>query len=217
MVADSASTAGESNATVKRFTVRSSPPEAGRAVLTSRPYALPGDKFATHEPSIFDMASLKQLKPAVDRFEHGWEAPRVRWKSDGRHFAYQQVDRGHQRFRVILVDAHTGEARNLIDEKSDTFIWTAHTENVRLQFVNWLEKTDEVIYVSERDGWRHLYLIDATDGKLKNQIKGEYVRGIDRMIGAPPGLVQRRWPPSQPDPYFIHYYRVNFDGTGFDD
>ena len=78
---------------------------------------------------------------------------------------------------------HTGEARNIIDEKTDTFIWTAHTENLGSQPVNWLEKTDEIIYASERDGWRHLYLVDAKDGKIKNQItKGEcVVRGIDRI------------------------------------
>ena len=72
----------------------------------------------------------KQLKPEIDRFEHEWLRPRVRWSRDGRRFAYSQTDRGHQRFRVIDVDAQSGAVRNLIDEKTDTFIWTAHTENV---------------------------------------------------------------------------------------
>ena len=52
-----------------------------------------------------------------------------------------KVDRGHQRFRVVEVDTRTGESRNLVDERTDTFIWTAHTENLRLDYVNWLEKT----------------------------------------------------------------------------
>jgi hypothetical protein len=62
---------------------------------------------------------------------------------------------------VIEVDSQTGALRNLIDEKSETFIWTAHTENLNLRYVNWLETSDEMIYVSERDGWRHLYLVDT--------------------------------------------------------
>jgi dipeptidyl aminopeptidase/acylaminoacyl peptidase len=82
--------------------------------------------------------------------------------------------------------------------------------------VNWLERTDEIIYVSERDGWRHLYLIDASAGREKNQItRGEWVvRGIDRIDQEN----RQIWfhasgmNPDQ-DPYFIHYYRVNFDGT----
>ena len=49
-------------------------------------------------------------------------------------------------------------------EPTETFIWTAHTETVNLRPIHWLEKSDEIVYVSERDGWRHLYLIDAKEG-----------------------------------------------------
>ena len=71
--------------------------------------------------------------------------------------------------------------------------------------------------MSERDGWNHLYLFDAESGRVKNQItKGEWVvRGVEkvdeekrqiwfRASGMYPGK----------DPYFNHYYRINFDGTG---
>src|SRR5262249_40100388 len=175
----------------------------------------PGDKFTAHELNLFDVVNRKQSKPEVEWID--FDRPRLRWKRDGRHFTYQKVDRGHQRFRVIEVDAHTGKARNLIDEKTETFIWTAHTESVNLSFVNWLEKTEEIVYASERDGWRHLYLIDAQEGKVKNQItKGEYVvRGIDRIDEEQRQIWFRASGKNEgQDPYLIHYYRVNFDGTG---
>jgi dipeptidyl aminopeptidase/acylaminoacyl peptidase len=133
---------------------------------------------------------------------------------DGRRFAYQQVDRGHQRFRLIEVDSHTGGTRNLIDEQTETFIWTAHTENLSLSLVNWLPKTDEVIYVSERDGWRHLYLIGA-NGEMNQITRGKWViRGID-LIDETNRVVYFRasGKNSKQDPYFIHYYRVSFDGS----
>jgi dipeptidyl-peptidase-4 len=79
------------------YLVRSSPSGGGRATMESRPYALPGDKFSKSEPNIFDVASRKQTKPEVDRFEHEWLTPRVQWSRDGSRFMYQQVDRGHQR------------------------------------------------------------------------------------------------------------------------
>ena len=199
------------------YLVRSSPSGAGRAVLETRPYALPGDKFAKYELNFFDVSGRKQTKPAVDRFEHEWETPRTRWSHDGRRIAYEQVDRGHQRLRVIEVDARTGAVRNLIDEKSETFVWTAHTENLRLERVNWLDKTDEMIYASERDGWRHLYLVDTEKGEIRHPItKGEWVvRGIDRIDED----TRQVWfhaggKNADQDPYFLHYYRVNFDGSG---
>ncbi len=199
--------------------IESSPRGGGRAVLRSRPYALPGDKFASYELNLFDVAGRRQLKPKVDRIDLG--RPRLRWNRDGRRFTYEKMDRGHQRFRLIEVDSHTGEVRNIIDEKTDTFIWTAHTENVALRRVNWISNTSEIVYASQRDGWRHLYLVDADTGEIKTQItKGEYVvRAIDRIDeqqrqiwfragGMNPGMNPGH------DPYLMHYYRVNFDGSG---
>ena len=198
------------------YLIRSSPPGGGRATMASRPYALPGDKFPKYELNLFDVSKGNQIKPTVDRFESEWSQPDLHWNKDGTKLAYQQDDRGHQRFRVIQVDRASGEVRNLVDEKSETFIWTTHTESLRLRLVNWLEKTDELIYASEMDGWRHLYLVDRASGTMNQITKGAWVlRGIDKIdednrqiwfhaSGRNPGQ----------DPYFLHYYRVSFDGSG---
>lgn len=199
------------------YLVESSPKEGGRARLRTRGYPLPGDRFSKYEPVVFDVGTRRQLKPEVDRFEHEWLRPRLRWSPDGRRFAYQQVDRGHQRLRVIQVECDTGAVKNLVDERSDTFIWTAHTENLDLNLVNWLTNSQDLVYVSERSGWRHLYLVDGVAGGVKNPITaGEWVvRGIDRIDET----ARQVWfrasgvHPDQ-DPYLVHFGRVNFDGTG---
>ncbi len=218
------------------YLIHSSPPGGGRAALESRPYALPGDKFNRHELNLFDVASRKQIKPKVDRFEAEWQTPRVQWSRDGSRIRYEQVDRGHQRLRVIEVDPGTGDVRNLIDERSRTFIWTAHTDELRLELVNYLTNTDEILYVSERDGWRHLYLVDG--GPKSRSTRAEGGAGdqrADQVIGAPMRQITKgEWVVrgierideearqiwftasgrnAGQDPYFIHYYRVNFDGS----
>jgi dipeptidyl aminopeptidase/acylaminoacyl peptidase len=201
------------------YLVESSPAGGGRARLHTRPYPLPGDKFTAYEMNLFAVADRKQTKPAVDRIDfgtYGNQPPRLRWNKDGHRVTYEKVDRGHQRFRLVEVDTHTGTARNLIDEKSETFIWTAHTEGVNVPIVSYLDGTEELIYASERDGWRHLYLIDAKEGKVKNPItKGPWVvRGVDRIDEAGRQVWFRAsGKNSGQDPYFVHFYRVNFDGT----
>ncbi len=196
--------------------VESSPKDGGRAKLRSRPYPLPGDRFSKYEVNLFDVATRKQVKPAVDAFEHEWLRPRVQWSRDGKTAAWQQVDRGHQRFRVIEVEAATGNVRHRIDERTETFIWTAHTENLGLSTVNWLTNSEEILYVSEKSGWRHLYRVEAGSAKMTPVTSGEWVlRAIDRIdeearqvwfraSGVRPGQ----------DPYLLHFGRVNFDGTG---
>jgi dipeptidyl aminopeptidase/acylaminoacyl peptidase len=200
------------------YLIESSPPEGGRAKLRTRPYALPGDKFTTYELNVFDVANAKQIKPEVERIDFG--VPRPRWKKDGRHFTYEKVDRGHQRFRIIEVEAETGKARTLLDEKTQTFLWTVHGPRNGLilgVYTKYLDETDEILYGSERDGWKHLYLIDAKTGAIKNQItNGEWVvRAVDRVDEEKREIWFRASGrnPGQ-DPYLLHYYRINFDGTG---
>ena len=200
------------------YLVRSSPMGGGRAVLQTRAYAQPGDKFAAYELSVFNMDDRKQIKPVVERVDFG--TPAVRWSLDQSHFTYRKVDRGHQRLRLMEVDAKTGVARTIIDEQTKTFIWTAHAESLEnkgLSNIMYLSKTAEVIHSSEKDGWRHLYLVDVTEAKVKNQItKGEWVvRGIDKIDEeARQVWFQASGMNSDQDPYFIHHYRINFDGTG---
>src|SRR6185369_4648585 len=74
-----------------------------------------------------------------------------------------------------------------------------------------------IIYASERDGWRHLYLVDAKEGGIKNQItKGDWVvRGIDRIDEEQRQIwFNASGRNTDQDPYLIHYYRANFDGSG---
>lgn len=195
--------------------VESSPREGGPARLHSQFYPLPGDKFPAHEVNLFEVGTRRQSKPNVERVD--FDEPRFRWSADGRFFTYEKVDRGHQRFRLIQIDSHSGEARSLIDEQTNTFIWTAHTEGREMPLISWLDRSNEFLYATERSGWRHLELHDATTGELKCLVtSGEYVvRGIDRIDEENRQVWFRAsGRVAGEDPYFIHHYRVNFDGTG---
>jgi dipeptidyl aminopeptidase/acylaminoacyl peptidase len=196
------------------YLVESSPRGGGRAKLHTRPYPLPGDKFTSYELCLFDPAQKKPIKPKVDPVDFG--RPRIHWSQDGKWFAYEKVDRGHQRLRLIRVNVADGSTQDLIDEKTDTFIWTIHIENLRLSLVNYVPDSDDIVYVSERDGWRHLYLVDGQKGTMKQITRGDYVlRGIDRIDGVKRQIwFQASGKNPNQDPYFVHFYRVNFDGTG---
>lgn len=194
--------------------LESTPKGGGRAKLHTRRYALPGDKFTTYEFNWFDLAKETHQKPDVGLLD--FRGPSLRWTADGQHLRYQKIDRGHQRFRVIEVDTFTGQARNIIDEQSDTFIWTAHPQSLGVPLVNWLKKTSEIVYLSEQDGWRHLYLVDVKTGQTKQQItNGEFVvRYVDRIDEEKRQIWFRASGRNAgQDPYLNHYYRVNFDGS----
>ena len=90
-------------------------------------------------------------------------------------------------YRVIEVDASTGHARAMMTETSKTFV-DYRRANVGLadsgrQYRFDLDDGKEFIWMSERDGWAHLYLFDGATGAIKNQItKGDWVvRGVQHV------------------------------------
>ncbi len=191
------------------YYVLSSVPGTTRGQLRSHPYKQPGDPFTTYEMFLFPVdknSPVKVATPIIDFFD----APHLYWTKSNTHFYYEKVDRGHQRFRIIKVDVANGNTRNILDEQTQTFIYANRI------YTHYLPQTDEIIYTSERDNWRHIYLIDAKTGTIKNEItKGEYVvKDIDssdekkREIWFSANGMNK-----DEDPYYVHYYRINFDGN----
>jgi len=180
-----------------------------RGQLRSQPYKQPGDPFTTYDMYLFTLAGKTTTKVNTGQIDF-FDAPALHWRhQDPRYFLYEKVDRGHQRFRIIEVDATNGNTRTILDEQTNTFLYEARL------YTHYLPETNELLLTSERDGWRHLYLVNTLTGEIKNQVTtGDWVvRNID-SVDAKKREIWFRASGRNPgeDPYFIHYYRTNFSG-----
>ncbi len=196
----------------KVYAIESSPRDQVQPKLHSWNYLKPGDHIAVTKPHLFDVPGKKPLPVRDDLFPTPYRIREFRWSADSSRFTFVYNQRGHQVLRLLAVDAKDGSVRTIVDEKSKTFIHYSGK-----YFLRWLDQTNELIWMSERDGWNHLYLYDAISGKVKQQItRGDWVvRGVDRVD------VEKRqiWFRAggihpQQDPYHIHYARIGFDGCG---
>ena len=196
----------------KVYLIESSPKDQIQPKLSSYDYLKPGDRVPISQPHLFDVEGKKQIAVSDALFENPWSIEEVRWSPDSSRFTFLFNQRGHQVLRLVAVDSGTGEARSLIEEKSPTFV-----DYSNKTYVHFFDKTDEILWMSERDGWNHLYLFDSRTGALKNQItKGEWlVRGVDRVDDEGRRVWFRALGifPDQ-DPYHVHYARVDLDGGG---
>ena len=191
--------------------IESSPRDQLQPKLSSYDYLKPGDRIAHPRPQLFHVATRQQVAIRDDLFANPWSIEDIRWSADSSRFTFVYNQRGHQVLRVVAVDAATGSARALVDERSDTFICYSGKF-----FCHWLGD-DELIWMSERDGWNHLWLYDARTGQVKNQItEGPWVvqdvTHVDedqRQIWFRAGGVF-----AEQDPYYAHFCRVNLDGSG---
>jgi len=202
--------------------VESSPADQLQPKYASMEYAKPGDALDIDQPVLFQIETKKQIDIDNIFFPNPYDLSDLVWRKDSRAFTYEYNERGHQVYRIIEVDGATGRARPAVSEETKTFFYynqaaTGNRTGSGKKYRFDLADGKEIIWMSERDGWNHLYLYDGAAGTVKNQItKGEWaVSGVDKVdeekrqiyfqaSGMYPGK----------DPYFFYGYRINFDGTG---
>jgi dipeptidyl aminopeptidase/acylaminoacyl peptidase len=192
--------------------VMSSPEDQIQPTDVRRLYNKPGDVLDMDQPVLFDLATRKQTEISNSLFPNAYEMTGLAWRADSRAVTFEYNQRGHQAYRVIEVDARTGAARAIVNEETPTF-FEYSAKKYRFD----LGDGAETVWMSERDGWNHLYLYDGAAGRVKNQItKGSWVvRGVESVDPVKRQVWFRASGMSAgKDPYFIHYYRVNLDGSG---
>lgn len=133
------------------------------------------------------------------------------WNADATQLAFVSSSRDHKSAKFRVADAATGNVRDVYEEVVPTQYESGQGS------VNWrfLPASNEFIWYSERDDWGHLYLYDLASGKVKNQItKGNFV--VTRLLRVDDKnrvlFFEANGREAGRDPYFSHFYRVDFDG-----
>ena len=203
------------------YYVESSPEDQLQPKHSTLRYAKPGDVLDLQQPVVFDVAAKTAMAVDNTLFPNAYSLSRLEWRKDSRAVTFEYNQRGHQVYRVIEVDAASGRARAVVSEEPKTF-FNYRTANGTLADSGKKYRFDiadgkELIWMSERDGWNHLYLLDGATGVVRNQItKGAWpVRGVLKVDEA----LRQIWFTASgmypgKDPYFAYVYRINFDGSG---
>jgi dipeptidyl aminopeptidase/acylaminoacyl peptidase len=213
-----------------------------RPTLETYKYWMPGEKESpTDHVMLFDMTnkSSKEIdasafkdqdisvwnkSPLVSSRDDDWR-PSL-WLGTNDKFYLSRTSRDLKRIDQCVVDVNTDSLKPLIEERLNTYV-----EIKRPSLIN---GGKEIIEWSERDGWAHFYLYDE-NGKLKNQITSgawhcEDIVGVDEkkrvlyftangkenvseVTKGKNGDVVKSTTDKE-DPYYLHLYKINFDGTG---
>ncbi|RYD44582.1 MAG: S9 family peptidase [Sphingomonadales bacterium] len=190
--------------------VLSAPTDQVQPRIMEQLYPKPGDAVDIDQPALFDVAGGRQLPVPGDLFANPYDMTGLEWRKDSASVSFVYEQRGHQLARVVAIDAATGTPHAAVTERAKSFI------NQGRRFRHDLDNGREVIWMSERDGWNHLYLFDGATGAVKAQVtKGDWVvRDVVKVDEA----TRQIWFTASgmnagEDPYFQHFYRIDFDGS----
>ena len=131
--------------------------------------------------------------------------PRMEWAANSSELVFQHFNRLQNADSLMLGDARTGRVWTILTETDST--WVEVVDDLQ-----WFDSGKRFMWVSERDGWRHVYMC-SRDGREKSLITpGNYdvvsIEHIDEIggwlyfIASPDNATQR------------YLYRVRLDGKG---
>ncbi|MGH7581571.1 MAG: S9 family peptidase, partial [Gemmatimonadales bacterium] len=130
---------------------------------------------------------------------------RMDWAESSTEVILQRLNRLQNRNEVMLGDAKTGQVRTVLVEQDSTWVdlWDE---------LVWLDGGKGFTWVSDRDGWNHVYVVSRDGSKSRLVTRGDFdvlsIEGIDPKggwlyyIASPDNPVQR------------YLFRARLDGKG---
>jgi len=174
-------------------------------VLTRFPYPKAGERNSAARIGVVDVRgrAVRWLDIPGDPREQ--YLARMEWAPNSREVVVQRLNRLQNTLDVLSGDARSGRVRIVFTDRDEA--WVDVTDDFR-----WLEGGRRFLWVSERDGWRHVYAVDGVTGTAELLTPGNFdvirVEEVDQaggwiyFIASPDNPTQR------------YLYRTRLDGKG---
>ncbi|RKY89917.1 S9 family peptidase [candidate division KSB1 bacterium] len=174
-------------------------------VLKPIPYPKAGTTNSACRVGVVNVNGGKTIWMKVPGDPRNNYIPRMEWADNSKEIVIQHLNRLQNTNQVILCNAYTGEVNTIYTDHDDA--WVEVVNNIR-----WIDNGKYFIWVSEQDGWRHIYSISRTGEKVKLITPGSFdiinISSIDEKngwlyyIASPNNPIQR------------YLFRVPLDGSG---
>lgn len=139
--------------------------------------------------------------------------PRMEWAANSTEVAVQQLNRKQNEGIIFYCNAKTGSAQEIYRESDKAWIDPkTRWNNDDPTGWEWVQQGKAFLWVSEKDGWRHIYLV-GRDGKKETLLtKGEYDIISIKAIDEKNGYVYCMASPDNATQQYL--FRVSMDGSG---
>jgi dipeptidyl-peptidase 4 len=139
---------------------------------------------------------------------------RLDWAANSNEVVLQHLNRLQNTNQVILGDASTGRVRTVFTERDSA--WLDVVDDLR-----WVDGGKSFTWVSERDGWRHLYLVSRDGKKLRLMTPGSFdlhnpfsAFGEPLVVGVDSTRGWIYYTASPENATQLYLYRSRLDGRG---
>ena len=129
--------------------------------------------------------------------------PRMDWAASSEKILFQYMNRHQNRIKVMLGDASSGEVKTILEETDDA--WLDVVDDLK-----WMDNGQNFTWISERSGWRHLYLVSRDGKTIKPITSGDYDIISVMLIDEDDGYVYFIASPDNPTQRYL--FRIKTSG-----
>jgi dipeptidyl aminopeptidase/acylaminoacyl peptidase len=141
------------------------------------PYTKAGNPLPTQELHVVDVYAKSAVQVDVgdeDQFVHI-----VGWRPDGSELLILRMYRSWDHVQVLAADPKTGDVRVVLEETNDSFIRGLEIAPGWRGLMRPLADGEHFLWLSQRDGWDHLYLYDLEGRLVRRLTEGSWpVMGV---------------------------------------
>ena len=169
------------------------------------PYPQPGTTNSAVRVGVVGAAGGATRWMDVPGDPRNYYIPFLEWAGNSDGLVMQHLNRLQNQNAVLLADARTGAVKEVTRDEDKAWV------DVVTDF-RWLQAGKEFLWVSERDGWRHVYTVSRDGKNVHLATPGTFdvisVEAVDKndewlyYIASPDNATER------------YLYRTRLDGTG---
>ncbi|HEY1054194.1 MAG TPA: DPP IV N-terminal domain-containing protein, partial [Emticicia sp.] len=175
-------------------------------------YPKVGESPSACKVGVVDVATAKTIWMKVPGDSRQNYIPRMEWAGNSNELILQQLNRKQNHSKLMYANAKTGAVNTIYEETDEAWV------DIRSRWTDdnpagweWLSGGKEFVWVSEKDGWRHLFRV-SRDGKSEKLItKGNYDVIAPEQIDEATGYVYFTASPANATQKYL--YKARLDGS----
>jgi dipeptidyl-peptidase 4 len=138
-------------------------------------YPVAGEPPSPYRIGVVDIASGSNRWMDIPGDPRETYLPRMEWADNSSQLVLQQLNRKQNESKILLSDIATGSTKTVFDEKDSAYIeCKGFWQDGVIAGWDWIGNGAAFLWVTEKDGWRHIYRV-SRDGKKETLVtKGNY-------------------------------------------
>lgn len=178
------------------------------ASFTLIPYPKVGDPIPLVRIGIINVASKRITWGNIDVGD-GY-IPRIYWTSEPEVLGIVHLNRKQNHLKLLFCNISNGNTRNIMEEFSSSWIDVFNYAGTN-HFFLFPESKKEFFWVSDRDGWNHIYKFDYNGKLLKQMTKGNWEVSKIETVNEKTGTIY--YSSTEKTPLERQLYSIDFNGN----